>query len=127
MDRAWLATRLAAGRSIESIARELAKPPSTVAYWVNKYGLTSAHASRHAARGALDRERLESLIAEGLSTREIAADVGRSQATVCHWLRRYGLRTRPARYALRDEPKPAAITRECPLHGYTAFVTVGRN
>jgi len=37
----WLASRLAEGRSIESIAREVNRNPSTVAYWVNKHGLTS--------------------------------------------------------------------------------------
>jgi IS30 family transposase len=30
MDRAWLASQLDAGRSIESIAREVGKHPSTV-------------------------------------------------------------------------------------------------
>jgi IS30 family transposase len=39
MDRTWLASQLAAGRSIESIAREVGKHPSTVAYNVKKHGL----------------------------------------------------------------------------------------
>ena len=49
MDRSWLATRLESGRSIESVAREAGRPASSVAYWVDKFGLTSAHASKHAA------------------------------------------------------------------------------
>ena len=49
MDRDWLEAQLAAGRSIESIAREVGKHPSTVGYWVKKHGL--ALAARGAARG----------------------------------------------------------------------------
>ena len=37
MDRETLAKLLAAGRSIESIARETGRAASTVAYWVNKH------------------------------------------------------------------------------------------
>jgi hypothetical protein len=42
MNADWLASRLAEGRSIESLAREAGRSPSTVAYWVNKHGLTEA-------------------------------------------------------------------------------------
>ena len=49
MDAAWLAEQLEAGRSIESIARETGRDPSTVAYWVNKYG--SGIPARANARG----------------------------------------------------------------------------
>lgn len=52
MDPAWLAYQLAAGRSIESLARELGRSPSTVAYWANKHGLRSEHAARHAPAAA---------------------------------------------------------------------------
>ena len=93
MEREWLERELAAGRSIESIAREVGKHPSTVSYWVKKHGLRSRHTELHGRRGSLSRERLEALIARDLSTREIAADVGRSATTVNYWLRRYGLRT----------------------------------
>ena len=54
-----MASRLEEGRSIESIARETGRAPSTVAYWVNKHGLASKHAPKHAARGPIDRARLE--------------------------------------------------------------------
>ena len=56
MDRAALEAQLAEGRSIESIARESGRAPSTVAYWVNKHGLMSQHAPRH-ARARRDRAR----------------------------------------------------------------------
>ena len=125
MDRDHLATQLQAGRSIESIARDLGRPPSTVAYWVNKHGLTSSHAARHAPRGGISRQQLEPLVEDGRSVRQIAAALSVSAATVQHWLRKYELKTRPARYSLRGEPKPRAILRECSRHGWTTFVLIG--
>ncbi len=125
MDRAQLTADLAAGRSIESIARESGRAPSTVAYWVNKYGLTSSHAPRHAARAGIPRDRLQALVEEGLSIRQIAARCDVSATTVRHWLQRYGLNTQPARYARRDGPRPPELLRECARHGWGAFVRVG--
>src|SRR5690348_7342784 len=93
MDPVWLAQELAAGRSIESLAREVGRSPSTVAYWVNKHGLQSAHARRHAARGGIERDTLAALVEEGLSIRQIADLVGLSYTAVRHWLARYELRT----------------------------------
>ena len=125
MEWAWLQTRLESGRSIESIAREAGKHPSTIGYWVNKHGLTSTHAARHAARGPIERDTLLSLVEQGLSIRQIAEQLDRSAATVRHWLERHGLKTSPARYALRDAPKPERVVRECPVHGWTGYVRVG--
>jgi hypothetical protein len=65
VDAEWLASQLADGRSIESIAREVARSPSTVAYWVNKHGLTSRHAPKHAARGGITRDVLQPLVEIG--------------------------------------------------------------
>ena len=93
MEADWLRSRLESGRSIESIAREAGKAPSTVAYWVNKHGLTSTHAVKHAARGAIAREALEELMAEGLTIRVMAERLDRSYSTVRHWLARHGLAT----------------------------------
>src|SRR5829696_9285401 len=104
MEADWLRSRFEYGRSIESIAREAGKAPSTVGYWVNKHGLASTHASKHAARGPVQRAALESLVQEGLSIREIAGRLDRSPATIQHWLRTHGLKTRPARYSLRGDP-----------------------
>lgn len=125
MEEEWLQERLEAGRSIESIARELGKHPSTVAYWVAKYRLGSAHAAKHAARGGIDREPLEDAIARGLSVRAIAAEQRVSYATVRHWLRKHGLETGQARRrrttmeTLADED--GREVAECPKHGRTAF------
>ena len=125
MERAWLESELAAGRSIEAIARTVGRSPSTVAYWVNKHGLVSQHAAKHAARGGLDRDVLVPLVERGLSVREIAAELDRSATTVLHWLSRHGLETQPARYSRRDTPKPAEILRQCDLHGWTQYRRVG--
>jgi transposase-like protein len=76
MDRSTLAAQLASGQSIEAIARELGRDPSTVAYWVNKHGLASVHASRYAARGGIPREQLEALVDDGLTVRAIASASG---------------------------------------------------
>jgi hypothetical protein len=127
MDREWLAAQLDAGRSIEAIARDAGKAPSTVAYWANKHGLVSAHAPRHRARGGIDREALEGLIELGMSIRQIGAELDVSAGTVRHWLGRYGLKTRPSHYSLRGGDRPPALVRECALHGWTVFVQVGAN
>src|SRR3954463_9037916 len=108
MDADWLTSQLAAGRSIESIAREAGRSPSTVAYWVNKHGLTSRHAPKHAARGGVSRAQLESLVEDGRSTREIARELSLSTTAVRHWLAKYGLKTQPSRY-VRGADKPASV------------------
>src|SRR3954452_16104160 len=101
MEADWLRSRLESGRSIESIAREAGKAASTVGYWVNKHGLMSHHAARHAPKGAIEEAALRALVEQGLSVRRIAGELDRSPATVRHWLSRYGLATQPARYAPR--------------------------
>src|SRR4051794_41831866 len=101
MDRDWLAARLEAGDSIEAIAREVRKHPSTVSYWVNKHGLTSGYRPTHAARGQISREVLVELVEAGLSVRQIAAAGGRSATTGRHWLRPHEPPPQPARDAPR--------------------------
>jgi transposase len=125
MDRDTLTALLAEGRSIESIARETGLAASTVAYWVNKHGLMSQHASRHSPRGGIEREQLQALVEEGLSVRQIAVRCDVSATTVRHWLQRYELKTQPAHYSRRDQPKPEEVLRECGSHGWGSFVRVG--
>jgi hypothetical protein len=125
MEAGWLASQLEAGRSIESIARETGRAPSTVAYWVNKHGLTSRHARRHRAKGGLTREQLEPLVAAGLPIRAIAEQFGVGYTTVRHWLGRHELVTaRAARLAVtaaaREAGSGTAIAN-CPRHGMTTF------
>jgi hypothetical protein len=120
MDRAWLEHELAADRSIEAIAREVDRDPSTVAYWVSKHGLVSTHAEKHAARGGIAREQLEPLVAAGLSVRAIGERLGVSYATVQHWLKKHELKTRRAAEPRGSEAR--TIERECPVHGLTTFI-----
>jgi transposase len=125
MERGLLEGWIAEGVSIEEIARRVGKHLSTVSYWLGKYGLRSAHADEHAARGGLARRELEALIGRGLSVREIADELGCGPTTVKHWMRRYGLRT--AR-AIRRETFAAAraagsltVLAICSRHGETLF------
>jgi transposase len=121
-----LASQLEAGRSIESIAGEVGLSASTVAYWVNKHGLTSQHAERHRALGGLTREQLEPLVAAGVPIRAIAEQLGVSYTTVRHWLTRYGLATKRARrLAGTREMRAAGVASdiaECPVHGPSRHV-----
>jgi Homeodomain-like domain len=125
MEAAWLGAQLEAGRSIESIARETGRAPSTVAYWVNKHGLTSQHARRHRAKGGVSREQLEPMVAAGVPIRGIAERLGVSYTTVRYWLGRYTLATPRAKRlaataAARGAGADTAIA-ECGHHGMTAF------
>lgn len=126
MEREALAQALAEGRSIEAIARDCGRAPSTVAYWVNKHGLTSSHAARHAPRGGIERERLAALVEEGLSIRQIASRLSVSYTTVRHWLGRFGLQTPRGRRLASTAPARAAAVAEavvdCPIHGPTRHV-----
>lgn len=129
MDAGTLAAQLAEGRSIEAIAREAGRPASTIAYWVNKHGLASRHAPRHAARGGIPRERLQELVEEGLSIRAMADRLGVSYTTVRHWLAKHELQTPRARRLAETAParlSGAEVTQaECPIHGITTFVRRG--
>lgn len=119
---------LARGLSLAAIGRRLGRHESTVAYWVEQHGLQAAHCDRHLARGALEQETLWELVAEGASIAEIAESVGRSKATVRHWLRRFGLKTsgragrRPSSAVTgAKEAGLASVRMQCPRHGETDF------
>ncbi len=80
---------------------------------------------KNASRPGIAASALTYLIDEGLSTRQIAARLEISQATVKYWLRRHGLATRPQteRAARRGTRGEAAerVVRECRRHGPTEF------
>jgi transcriptional regulator with XRE-family HTH domain len=129
MDADWLASRLSEGRSIESIARESGRSPSTVAYWVNKHGLVSSHAAKHAARGGIAREELEAMVALGMPIRAMADRLGVSYSTVRHWLKHYELTTPRARRLAETAQARAMGTQTaegyCSQHGGVTFVRRG--
>jgi transposase-like protein len=121
MDERWLRSQLESGRSIEAIAREVGRDPSTVAYWVNKYRLASQFAARHRNRGPLTREELARLVEEGLTIEEMASRLDRGFSTVRYWLRRHDLQTARARGEPRAEEGDEAL-RRCRTHGFAVFV-----
>jgi transposase len=133
MDKHSLQLLLAQGLSVERIAVRFGKDPSTISYWLQKYGLTSPFAAQHAAKGALDRQQLEECVQSGMTIAEIAQEVRRSRTTVRHWLRRYGLRTANKR-GRRADPRAKAgkeaglltVVLACPKHGETEFTLEGR-
>jgi hypothetical protein len=126
VDREWLEVRLASDASIEAIAREVGRDPSTVAYWARKHGLVSTHAPRHAARGGVDRELLAEVVACELSIRDMADVLDRSPTTIRHWLRRHALETpRMIRERFGKAALAAGLSTAelpCPRHGMTRHV-----
>ncbi len=76
MEKESLEALLGRGESVERIAKRFGKDPSTVSYWMKKYGLTSPYAEKHAAKGGIERERLEALVDAGLSIAGIAEALG---------------------------------------------------
>lgn len=84
---------LGEGLSLEAIGKRVGKHESTVSYWLKKHGLVAVEAEKHAAKGAISREELKGLLADGLSLREIAHRLDRSLATIRHWMKKYELET----------------------------------
>ena len=71
----------------------------------------------------MDRETLADLVAQDLTVAQIAQAVGRSPATVRHWLAFHGLAT--TRAARRRAPKDAdapEVLAGCPVHGEVRHV-----
>jgi transposase len=129
VDKGSLEVLLGQGASIEEIATRFGKHPSTVAYWMQKYGLVAVNREKHAARGRLEQDELEA----GMTIAEIAAAVDRSKATVRHWLGRFGLRTRNSRGrrpadAVTKAKADGLLTASMTYihHGGTEFVLEGR-
>jgi DNA-binding CsgD family transcriptional regulator/DNA-directed RNA polymerase subunit RPC12/RpoP len=119
--RSRLAAEFEQGRSLSQIARELGVHPSTVGYWAAKHGLQPPHARKYARRGAPDREKLERLVAEGATLKEIGAALDRSTATVRHWLKRWGIERVNLRHHQFPPDAPRDVDMSCPRHGLTRF------
>jgi hypothetical protein len=133
MDAESLHAWVAEGLSLDEMGRRVGRHPSTVAYWLAKHGLSAPGRAKHAARGGIPREHLETLVATGMSIAQIAAAVDRSKATVRHWLIRYGLKTHGAAGRPQSELAKASkeaglasVTMHCSRHGDTGFWLDGR-
>jgi len=121
MDRASLEQLLGQGLSLAEIGRRVGRHEATVSYWVRKHGLEAANREKHVARGPVSRSDLEELVGRGWSSRQIAEAVDRSQTTVRHWLREYGLETNAATRHYAQAGQERRMTLECPHHGTTVF------
>jgi transposase len=106
MDRDSLAVLIARGVSVEKIAERFGKHPSTVSYWMAKYGLEAPNKDKHAAKGGIAKERLQELVARGMSINEIAVALDLSKGTVRHWLNRYELQTLQSRRRIQRTARP---------------------
>jgi len=133
MDRTSLEQLLGQGLSLAEIGRRFDLHESTVGHWVEKHGLRAVNRDKHLARGGLERDELEALIEQGATIAEIAEAVGRSKATVRHWLIRYGLKTqggrgrRPAKEAIAAKQAGlSTVVMRCRHHGETEFWLTGR-
>jgi transposase-like protein len=125
MDRGMLEAALAEGRSLAQIGREVGRNPSTVAYWLRKYGLEAAHRDKHLAKGGLPLDSLRSMLESGATYAEMAAEFEVSVATVRHWLMKLGLRSARGPGARRVHPRAESgantVQSYCSHHGLTRF------
>jgi excisionase family DNA binding protein len=124
MEAEILEAYLRRGMSLDAIGKLTGRHSSTVGYWVKRHGLAAVHRDRHAPKGGIDRETLAGLVDDGLTTRDIAEQLGLSQSTVRHWLRKHGLRTHRARRQKSHGVRGIhadRISMDCPRHGRTEF------
>jgi transposase-like protein len=131
VEREQLSAWLDAGLSLIQISVVTGRHPSTVGYWVQKYGLVANGRDRYAPRGGLSREKLEAAIERGATQQEIADEFGCNLSTARRWLARYGLKTkhqggRPPAASPRDVEAALAngsrtVIGQCPRHGSTQF------
>jgi len=133
MDKDSLELLLAQCASVEKIAKRFGKDPSTVAYWMRKYGLRAVNRDKHLPRGGIERGTLEALVGAGMTIAEMAAQLALSKGTVRHWLKRYGLQSKNSVGRRPAEATRAAkqaglltVTRACEQHGETEFILEGR-
>lgn len=127
MEKEFLEERLAEGMSLEAIGGELSKHPSTVGYWLKKYGLAACGAEKFTGRGAVDRVQLEELADRGTTLAEMAKACDCSISTIRYWLKRYEIEhPRPRRRRQDCEDGARFATFDCRRHGRTQFLLEGR-
>jgi ribosomal protein S27AE len=127
MDRDRLERYLAEGLSLTEIGILENRDPSTVGYWLEKYGLTANGKDKYAPKGGISKEQLEDLLGRDFTIRQMAEELGRCQSTVNYWLRQHGLKTsrghgrRAAALAAIDDGTNR-FEYECRRHGRTTFL-----
>lgn len=127
MDKAFVEECLAEGMSLPEIGKLVGRSPGTVGYWVKKHGLVAnGNAKFSPTAEPIDRGLLASLVAAGLTLREIAEELGEGITRVARCMDRYELG--PTGYgrrstAIRNARAAGAkeIELVCPRHGRTPF------
>jgi transposase-like protein len=130
MEKETLERLLAEGVSVEGIGRRFDKHPSTVAYWMKKYGLEAVGNDKHGRRTTVDDARFRELVERGLSIRQIAAEMSIADVTVRRHLAKRGLKTARTRatgaHLVAKEAGARSIELRCAHHGDSEFVIEGR-
>jgi hypothetical protein len=127
MDRDLLERYLAEGLSLPQIGVLTSRDPSTVGYWVQKYGLVANGKAKYAPKGRLTRAQLEPLVDSGATLEQMAKSLDRSVSTVRHWLQKFGLKSvgyqrhRSAALAAVDAGS-SRFASTCRRHGETEFL-----
>ncbi len=130
MDKQELIALLAEGLSLDEVARRLGRAPSTVSYWLRRYGLRANGSERYGPKPALDEAVLRTLIQDGHSVPEIARRLGCTPGLARRALRRLGVQTRQEanRTAAQrsDGRSGGPVELRCRHHGVTPHVLEGR-
>ena len=117
---------LAEGMSLEQIGRLVGKHPSTVGYWISKYGMAAYGRAKHKSKGGIPRDELEALVDQGNTLAVIAERLDLSVTTVRYWIKKYGLRkphlVRRQAITKAVEAGERTLFRDCGTHGWTTFV-----
>jgi len=121
MDRIALEEMLGDGLSLAEIGRRHGCHESTVAYWVAKHGLEAVGRKKHAPRGAPPATVLESLVDAGLSTQQIAEQLGVTRTTVRTWLCEHGLRTQWSQRRQALAAGEDSLVLHCGRHGLSTI------
>ncbi|MBV9195884.1 MAG: helix-turn-helix domain-containing protein [Solirubrobacterales bacterium] len=118
------------GLTISEIATRFGRAPSTIANWMEGFGLQATRRDTHGREVHLDRDRLAELVDAGMTIAELAAELGVTPVTVRRRLARFGLRTpRTRRLQSAAEAKEggdAFPVLQCARHGKTQFILEGR-
>lgn len=108
------------------------RDPSTISYWLGKFGLEANGKAKHSPRGELRLGTLKPMVDRGMTVAAIADSVDRSPGAVRYWLEKYGLSTKAKRgsrpvvprdvvqRAIRDGQR--TLDAVCLHHGPSVFV-----
>jgi transposase len=126
VDRDELKGYLDQDMSLDDIARAVGRSPSTVSYWLKKYGFLANGSAKFGPKPRPARHALETLVAEGRSVPEIARLLGATASITRRWLRGYELQTRQERNRAVASAALAAGERSveliCAHHGPTTHI-----